>query len=197
LKVFSSSASSYALCENGLSLFVTFSCTNLTVKLLWLLQKSSWVVFWFLLSDENEVFLLRSSKIFFTLSLRCTSKHIWNQKIIQYDFVILLLNTYPRFNHCRWKSRKTLLWAYWRSGDDCTFLEKPPRERKLVEFHYSNMLIGKLFWYFLWSNLPKWVSASQQRRGWNEKKQKTNKLQNKTKRTVKIYFFSEHETVNR
>ena len=94
MKVFSSSASSYALCENGLSLFVTFSCTNLTVKLLWLLQKSSWVVFWFLLSDENEVFLLRSSKIFFTLSLRCTSKHIWNQKIIQYDFVILLLYTY-------------------------------------------------------------------------------------------------------
>jgi hypothetical protein len=40
------------------------------------------------------------------------------------------------------------------------------------------------------------VSASQQRRGWNEKKQKTNKLQNKTKRTVKIYF-SEQETVNR
>jgi hypothetical protein len=27
--------------------------------------------------------------------------------------------------------------------------ERGGRERKQVEFHYSNMLIGKVFWYFL------------------------------------------------
>ena len=67
------------------------------------------------------------------------------------------------------------------------------KKRKLVEFHYSNMLIGKLFWYFLWSNLPKWVSggatsSSSSSAGLEEggKRKKYNKLQNKMKWTVNI-----------